>query len=460
MVLTEDSFVTIADGGMNHPGSTIAHCMAWFQGCLYMGTSAPGSRGPEDRARILRFDPRAGTWTTVFESPLVALDDQSRARAAWLGAGGGGDLRFSAGETDMMGRDIGLRAMTVFQGRSDSAPCLYVATISVFGALILRSQNGQDFAPVTEPGLGDDTVMSFRGMAVLGDRLFIAPAGTITPDGIDRNLAPQAGLFVSDDPASGVWDQAAPVGFDDPDNRTIFALAQAHGHIYAGTCNLLRGFQLWRSPATGPAPYVWTRVLTDGAGRFTHNPAAVTMQEFNGALLVGTGIPGFGQDGDNDIGPCAAELLRVHADASWDLLVGEPRFSAEGLKVPLSMMGPGFGNPYNLAILAMTPHQDALLVGTHNWDADDRVTHGTGQQIRGGYQLWSSTDGETWTCVIDDGLGNFASCGIRSLLSTPEGLFAGTLNQTKRLQVQANLRGLQNDTLNNLASGFEVLLGR
>src|SRR5262249_15379255 len=43
-------------------------------------------------------------------------------------------------------------------------------------------------------------------------------------------------------------------------------------------------------------------------------------------------------------------------------------------------------------------------------------------------ELWRTSDGNHWTPVTRNGFGNPYNWGIRSLLSTPHGLFVGTAN--------------------------------
>jgi hypothetical protein len=78
-------------------------------------------------------------------------------------------------------RDLGYRGMVIFQGRSDSAPVLYVSTVSTVlrgtAARILRSENGVEFTPVSEPGLGDSDVSTLRSLVAFDNHLFAAPAG-------------------------------------------------------------------------------------------------------------------------------------------------------------------------------------------------------------------------------------------------------------------------------------------
>jgi hypothetical protein len=45
-----------------------------------------------------------------------------------------------------------------------------------------------------------------------------------------------------------------------------------------------------------------------------------------------------------------------------------------------------------------------------------------------GFNLWRSRDGIAWSLVSDDGFGNPFNSGVRSMASTPLGLFVGTQN--------------------------------
>jgi hypothetical protein len=286
-------------------------------------------------------------------------------------------------------------------------------------------------------------------------KMFAAPAGTVTDEYLDRNEAPRAMVYVSEDPASGSWAEASTVGFGDPSNAGVFTLCTASDRVYAGTVNPERGFQLWQTFAEGEPPYEWEPVLLDGADGFNHNLAVSAMTEFNGALYVGSGITGFGQDKVHDIGPASAELLRVHPDGSWDLIAGRMRFTADGLKMPLSLLGPGLGDFYNSVIWAAVVHEGVLYIGTHQWEAF-RALEVEAEEIVGGWQLWASEDGENFTMVIGDGLGNPPDVGIRSFASTPIGLFVGTHNNSRLLKMLG--RRTRPDL--SFPDGFRVLRGR
>jgi hypothetical protein len=276
----------------------------------------------------------------------------------------------------------------------------------------------------------------------------------VTDEWLDRNLSPEPKVLVTDDPASGKWVEAAEPGFGDPENITIYALCTAHGYVYAGTANPHTGFQLWRTAAQGKPPFEWEPILLQGAGGYNHNYAVSAMTEFNGALYVGSGITGLGYDTVYDIGPASAELLRVHPDGTWDLIAGRMRFTKDGLKVPLSLLGPGIGDFYNNVIWFLAVHDGAIYLGTHQWEAF-RCLELNAEQVVGGYQLWASEDGENWKMLIADGNGNPAQLGIRTLASTPFGLVVGTHNHSRLLKIISKLKRRDVD----FPAGFQILVG-
>ena len=215
-------------------------------------------------------------------------------------------------------------------------------------------------------------------------------------------------------------------------------------YLYAGTLNL-EGFQLWRSKCEGEPPYEWEKVMEKGAGRGKLNQGVLSMRPFKGSLYIGTGIQGGGIDKMNNVGPAPAELLRVHEDLSWDLLVGDPRETPDGYKEPLSGRFAGFDNFFNGYFWRMCEHEGWLYMGTFEWSsvlgyvkhsrwpgAFSNVMSYVGmKQIfenTSGFDLYRSYDGENWVPVTTNGMGNPYNMGLRTLQSTPYGMFIGTAN--------------------------------
>src|SRR5262249_7453358 len=138
-------------------------------------------------------------------------------------------------------------------------------------------------------------------------------------------------------------------------------------HLYAGTLNATSGYQIWKTTATGRAPYKWTKVVEGGAGRGNLNEIALSMCVFGDALYVGSGIQNGGRDRVHNVGPAAGELIRIYPDDTWDLLVGDTRKGDSGTRRPLSGIGPGFGSLLNALFWAMAVYDGHLYVGTYNW---------------------------------------------------------------------------------------------
>jgi ubiquinone/menaquinone biosynthesis C-methylase UbiE len=445
--LRESDFTRIAARGFGDPHNSYPHSMAWFQNHLYVGTTrnilhlvkiAPLPKSPafylwpvnvppgsdvarlDQRCQIWRCKPSDGQWSKIFESPLV----KSNGLQVW--------------------RDFGYRSMLVTQTEGDANPALYVSTMSSSkapGALIMRSTDGLEFTPITERGMGNPDVSSFRALVGFNGRLFVSPSGK----GRLWAFTESPVVLESSNPLSGAWRPASTPGFGDDSNQAIFEMAVFDNHLYAGTANPTGGYQIWKTRADRNPPYKWKKIVTNGAYRGKLNQAAMTMFVFGGALYVGSGIRRGGHDRELKTGPAAAELIRIHPDDSWDLIAGRQRFTPDGLKVPFSGLGPGFGNPFAGYIWSMAHFEGCLYLGTYDSSVFlsfvelEKLPPKKREQLRsigvdrivdrwGGFDLWSSSDGVRWTRITCNGFGNSYNYGLRTMLGTPDGLFLGVAN--------------------------------
>jgi hypothetical protein len=441
--LRQQDFRLIAQNGFGDGINAYAHSMAWFNGYLYVGTTRGNfpfmkarlpigmdvwpvecPKDPFDldmRAEIWRYDPVADSWLRVFKSPMI------------IGSHG-----------KPIPRELGLRGMLVYSGRGVEPPALFVSTWSPArgpGPNLLRSEDGRRFEPTGEPGLGGLPVTTIRTICEFKGRMYTTPAGS---RGGNPNISAHAVVYESSDPSHGVWEPVSEFGFGDHGNKTIFEMCGWEDHLYVGTFNV-EGFQVWRSTVEGPRPYVWERVLHLGAYRGRTNQCVLSMVPFKGALYIGGGIQGGGIDRQNGVGPAPPELIRIHRDGSWDLLVGEARSTPEGVKEPLSGFLPGFNNFFNGYFWRMAEHDGWLYLGTFEWSSvlgyanrsrwpqafTNIINHVGEQEIlenASGFDFYRSFDGENWVEVTTNGMGNPYNMGLRNIVSAPPGLFLGTAN--------------------------------
>jgi hypothetical protein len=399
------------------------------------------------RAEIWRYDPRRSDWQRMYQAPIV------------IGHHG-----------EEMSRDLGYRGMSVFRGPSDTVPALYVSNVSRShddGPIIMRTEDGKTFVPVSEPGLIGLPVTSLRLLVPFKGRLFTAPTGTT--DG-NPNMSGVTLILESRDPAKGKWQPINEPSFGDPNNRTVFELRGFAGHLYAGTANN-EGFQIWRTRAEGTPPYHWEKVISQGAGRGSLNQIATSMIPFRNALYIGTGIQNGGYDHANDIGPAGAEIIRINRDGSWDLLIGDIR--DDGRK-PLSGIAAGFNNICNGYVWRMGIHRGWLYAGTMEWSIFLRYISFEGRPERtvrmlqkvnvesiinnqGGFDLWRTADGVNWMPVTLRGFDNPYNYGVRNIVSTPYGAFIGTTNPFgPRVAVLQGERWIYED---NPEGGLEIWQG-
>jgi hypothetical protein len=215
-------------------------------------------------------------------------------------------------------------------------------------------------------------------------------------------------------------------------------------YLYVGTFNL-EGYQVWRTTAEGEPPYHWEKVIEQGAYRGPHNQCVLSMCPFKGYLYIGSAIQGGGVDRQHKIGPAPPELIRLKVNGQWDLLVGEARETPDGYKQPLSGYLPGFDNFFCGYFWRMCEHDGWLYLSTfdwsgvlgyaqrHNWPQPfTNLVNDLGTQFimdnHAGFDLYRSYDGENWVPVTTSGMGNPYNLGLRTMVSTPKGLFLGTAN--------------------------------
>jgi hypothetical protein len=441
--LSANDFHLTAYGGFGDGHNSYAHSMAWFNNRLYvttmrgafalmrsrlsLGLDTWPVEGPPDpfdldlAAEIWAYDPLTDLWERAFKAPSI------------IGSHG-----------KPIPRDISYRSIAVHQDSPGGPPVLYVSTWSPArgpGPVIMRSEDGRHFESTCEPGLVGLPVTTIRSLVSFKGRLYTTPAGS---RGGNTNISGHVVVYESRDPANGVWEPVSDLGFGDISNKSLHEMCAWGDYLYAGTLNL-EGFQLWRSRCEGEAPYEWEKIMESGAWRGKLNQGVLSMMPFKGHLYIGTGIQGGGIDRANGIGPAAAELIRLHEDMSWDLIVGEPRDTPDGRKEPLSGRLAGFDNFFNGYFWRMCEHDGWLYMGTFEWSSvlgyvkhsrwpgafSNMLAYVTPKALfenQTGFDLYRSYDGENWVPVTTNGMGNPYNMGLRVLQSTPHGMFIGTAN--------------------------------
>lgn len=444
--LPRGTFRCAALGGFGDGCNSYAHAMAWYEDHLYISTTRNVLALLHNRSDDLKSWPVFPV-RTARQDPYAEFDNRGRIWRYHPPSGRWERARISATDRAENGLDIprfqGVRNLVPFQRETDAKPLLHALTWSPKGGpgpMLLRTADGLHFEELPIIGFAAQLYSTFRPLVALKGRLFTAPTGKTG----SANAAGVAVVLESRDPETDPWKQVNEDDFGDPHNDSIFEMCAFNGHLYCGTLNR-DGAQLWKSDVEGQPPYRWTRVLTRGAERGPHNEAICALEPFNGALYVGTGISNGGYDRKLGIGPAAVEVLRVWPDDSFDLIMGEGRVHEGRLIMPLSGIGPGFDSFFNAYLWRLCTHDGWLYAGTFSWSSllpfipmekwpeekrrmMDPQRMEEVMQITGGCDLWRSRDGETWLPVTTNGFNNRHNWGIRSMASTPYGLFVGTAN--------------------------------
>jgi hypothetical protein len=433
--LARNTWTQVAPEGFGDRQNSWAWSMAWFQGKLLVGTNRanacvvregqslknpslpypPGdpnikcAANPDDlplQAEIWSWDPSTNMWTRVFQSPNdIPIPNTSP------------QLNTAP--------DIGFRNMFIFTEQSGTQ-ALYVSGCSaesiypgVPGARILRSVDGVNFLPLSQtPGtvLGDLGSQCFRGAASYNGKLYLIAS------------APWSLLEATNPEQGDNAFQIVTKSTAQPEEVGVF-----NGYLYVAFASNEVGFTVAKTQATGSIPYKMTPIITNGGYKSPWpNKSILSMAVFNGNLYVG----GDGLHHSADFNGQGAELFAIYADDSWDVVVGATRTLPDGsTKSPLSGLGVGFGWNYNNHMWRQEVFDGRLYVGTFDESTTLRFDNPTVLGPQEGFDLYYTDDGITFTPVDINGFEDKFNDGVRSLITTPYGLFLGSANQWFGLEI-------------------------
>jgi hypothetical protein len=308
---------------------------------------------------------------------------------------------------------------------------------------ILRTTDGVNFTPIPmDPGtfMGDLVANSTSQFKVRGFRDLLVYNGTLYATATD--YIGTGSIISSTNPGAGdnAWQAVSPPTATMP-VRTMLVY---NNYLYIGGGDARigqprpgggvnpDGYFVYKTtnPTTDLSSF--TQIITNGAGvplgARAHD--ALSMEVFNNQLYVGTDRP--------------TELIRLNADDSWDLLVGPPRDTPQGMKYPLSGMSNGFGNTFTGHFYRMAAYNNELFLGTWDWsDSLQPLPYFDPVFLyEYGTDLYKTSDGIHWSALSHNGLNDPGNFGIRTLLPTSVGLFLGTTRPFGGAQVWVNQQTL------------------
>jgi len=365
-------------------------------------------------AQIWRWSPVTNAWTQVYESPdtlpnpgpgppappetgyFLPYEDAFRGFAAYTESNGTQALYAFGVNT------------TIAWDRNELPP-----------PRILRTTDGVTWTPLPQdPGTFLGTLpfnsdhASYRSPVSYNGMLFT----------LCGPVEGQGNLIASANPSQGdnAWFLAGSASV------FYYELAVFNGWLYLGGYDPQNGYEVWKTQAQGSPPYQMTLVVPPGAGLTSMpSPSVVSMFVHYGRLYVGTAT--------------FAELIRINADDTWDLVMGEPRVDpvTNEMKYPLSNLDSGFGLTLNDHVWYQDDPNNYLYAGTYNASTGSHLSPTLApllQPTMGG-QLYVTPDDWHWTAVTTNGFagpsnpeGGMWDYGIRTMSSTPYGVFIGTAN--------------------------------
>ena len=208
--------------------------------------------------------------------------------------------------------------------------------------------------------------------------------------------------------ASSGWDPIPAPGNSD----RISGFAIFDETLHATVDDARRGFGLWKLPSgEGPVKAEsWQSVLKLGAFRYLLNANVLELVSCEDALYLAVGLRK-ALPVDKSVGAVARhdfELLRVYpGGGEWDVVIGQPRFTPDGLKAPLSGRGPGFYERASMQVACLLNSVSGLHLGI----ADSQMA-----------QLWRQNAADEWQEACHGAFMEYQRARLTAAYPTPNGI--------------------------------------
>jgi hypothetical protein len=408
VVTTTELLLNVSPEDLNAE-SVLACSVEIFQDKLYLATLEQNLENTQKILRIRRFNQGINPWDLVYkflwEEEVTSEQADSSAE----------DDQTSTDEDDQTSDDSA--AAQVYENPyrceflilEDNATPVSILTLRVVSALnsyLVQSTDGNLFEISALKDFDLPPFASLQQHLNFENKLYAIFADSSEIESDFGKDIPH--LYTGSNSVVGELQKISDSLFGDVSNQGIAAIAVSKGYFYAATSNAIKGFQVWRTKGDPGQADAWEPVITNGANRYSLNPVVFAIAEFRGDLYFACGVPVDKDQKVNTLYSGGFEIIRCYADNDWDLIVGTPRFTGSGLRVPLTALGPGFDDISKQVVDGLISHNDLLYL----------VTQG-----REGFQLWTTADGENWSPISQPELASAFQVKVEAALSASGGLF-------------------------------------
>lgn len=315
----------------------------FFQDKLYLAYTHYLSNDNDEFVVILTYDIESKVWQELYRQSLIKIDNEQSKKE----------------DNNKKFLEFKIEAF-IFSSAKDSQSSLYIQVYSPFNSQLIYSNNGIDFEVIATASPGADNFIPLGKFLPYKNRLYALPISTSVEDLNSEKNTPF--IYYCDSPQDLNWQILPAKQIEKYNNKKIAKVAVFNDSFYSAIVNLEQGFQIWKNSNKLLSANNWESIINKGAYRYSLNQKVSSMAVFQNSLYIASGITKSKHEYFDSIYQCGFELIRVYADGDWDLISGTPKFTPEGLKVPLAVMGAGFDNPDNQEVKFLVVHDNLSLI--------------------------------------------------------------------------------------------------
>ncbi len=378
--------------------STTAHsyAVAFFKNRIFLAVACYDTDKDIGRYEILCNDRLTKSWNTIFKKKLRLNCLKAGGRSAERLSNNARRIQPNSDPNDSTEKLIKAEIKLLPPDSSDSST-LYFLLVSDSESLLYQLNQDEKITKISQPAPELLRYFSLQSLVDVRDRTYA----------LKWNKRSKRKLIYHKLFGRKQWRIVNTEDILGGNGSEISNIVVFDSALYVMVANRKMGFQVWQLDNDDENNCIWKHVIVNGANRYIFNERVLAAVPFGGALYLANGVTESEKNNPRYFSPTEFEIIRVYDNDDWDLIIGTPRFTPQGLKVPLSGLGP------NTDDLSFDIFQNFFIYNNQLF---------LGYQDHNGFQIWMSCDGVNWTHISQNLFSNNSQVKVCKTISTPFGV--------------------------------------
>ncbi len=388
------SFTNITPKTIKTSTTALSASVAYFKNRIFLAVACIDADEGVGIYELLCNENPVKSWNTLFKQGFRLNCPITSGRTAGKPSKKAGKIRSNNNQIDSLKKLIKAE-IKILPPDNSIPPTLYFHLKSDSESLLFQLDQNDKIVQITQPTPALSRFFSFQPFVNVRDRTYALKWDKRTK----RKLIYRK-LY-----GKKQWRKVNTEDITDKNGSKITHIIVFDNVLYAMVANRKMGFKVCKLENEDNCD--WKSFIVNGANRYVFNERVLAAVPFDGALYLANGVTESERNKPRFFSSTEFEIIRVYGNDDWDLIIGTPRFTPQGLKVPLSGLGPNIDDLSLDVLRNLFVYNNQLFI----WYQD-----------HSGFQILTSHDGENWVHIPQNLYGDNRQIKVCNTLSTPFGV--------------------------------------